>query len=229
MHKLDRTTSQPPACLSSYDYNMQKWSDLAPSCKSALRATLVLMQGQPGVTIPEENEYGVRCAYCEGAIFHEGHIEHFRRKNSAHFPELTFDWNNLFLACGSQEHCGHYKDRPSAPPYNSEYLLKPDIHCPDHYLYFHSSGSVRPRTDLSQDDTRCAAETIRVFGLDSCTLSGARSKVLTTYKKKILADLDELAEWSEEDRNDYLRGEIEATCWEPYATTIKHFLQNLQN
>lgn len=229
MHKLDRAASQPPDCLGSYDYNMQKWSDLAAPCKSALRAALVLMQGQPGVTTPEANEYGLRCAYCEGPIFHMGHIEHFRRKNPHHFSELTFDWNNLFLACGSQNHCGHYKDRPDAHLYNPNNLIKPDDSDPDRYLYFHSSGSVRPRTGLNEDDSRCAAETIRVFGLDSCVLSGARSRVLTTYKRRIFDDLDELEAWPEKERNDYLSGEIEATRWEPYATTIKHFLQDLQN
>lgn len=226
MHKLDRAISYPPACLSSHDYNLQKWSDLAPSCKSALRAALVQMQGQPDVTTPEANEYGLRCAYCEGAIFHEGHIEHFRRKNKNHFPELTFDWSNLFLACGSQEHCGHYKDRPDAQLYDPNHLVKPDAHDPDHYLYFHSSGGVRPRTGLNEDDSRRAMETIRVFGLDNSALSGIRRQVLTVYKKKILADLEVMAEWSEEDRNDYLNDEIEATCWEPYSTTIKHFLQD---
>jgi len=226
MHKLDRTISDPPACLNHYDYHTQNWNDLGGSgCKRAVRIALVQMQGRPGVTIPEANEYGLRCAYCEGPIFHEGHIEHFRRKNPDHFPELTFDWNNLFLACGSREHCGHYKDRPSAQAYEPNHLIKPDTHNPEHYLYFHSSGRVRPRADLSENDTRCATETIRVFGLDSCTLSGSRSRALTTYKNKVLDELNELASWSEEDREAYLSNEIEATCWEPYATTIKHFLQ----
>lgn len=226
MHKLDRTAITPPDCLNSYNYRTQSWSDLTPADKRNLRNALLQMQGQPDVTIPEVNEYGLRCAYCEGAIRHEGHIEHFRRKNQDHFPELTFDWHNLFLACGSHEHCGHYKDRRGAPAYNPQHLIKPDIHNPEHYLYFHSSGRVRPRTGLSADNAQCATETIRVFGLDSSVLSGARSKALTAYKKNILDELDELTTWPEEERNDYFINEIEATCWEPYATTIKHFLQN---
>lgn len=112
MHKLDRTSVTPPACLDAYDYRTQKWKDLGSECKRELRAALVQMQGIPGVTTPDANEYGLRCAYCEGTIFHEGHIEHFRRKNPAHYPELTFAWPNLFLACGASSHCGHYKDRP---------------------------------------------------------------------------------------------------------------------
>lgn len=226
MHKLDRTTVQPPACLDNYDHNTQRWDDFASDCKRALRAALVQMQGIPGVTVQEANEFGLRCAYCEGYIRHEGHIEHFRRKNPKHFPELTFNWHNLFLACGSNDHCGHYKDRPSASPYNASDLIKPDIEDPDHFLYFHSSGQARPLKDLDADSTHRATETIRVFGLDSSVLSGARSRALTTYKQKIFDDLNEIASWSEADRNIYLVEEIEATQWQPYATTIKHFLQS---
>ncbi len=41
-----------------------------------------------------------KCAYCESKINHidYGHIEHYRPKSL--FPELTFEWSNLFLACG---------------------------------------------------------------------------------------------------------------------------------
>lgn len=226
MHKLDRTGVAPPACLASYNHPTHSWDDLAGKCKQQLRAALVRMQGIPGVTTPDANEYGLRCAYCEGTIFHEGHIEHFRRKNANHFPQLTFDWNNLFLACGSNEHCGHFKDRKGAPAYNPDDLIKPDQHEPDSYLYFHSSGEVRVRSGLNAADELRASETIRVFGLDSRTLAGARAQSLSVYKKKVAADLDELASWPLADRQAYLTEEIVATRYEPYATTVKHFLQS---
>jgi len=226
MHKLDRASVMPPACLDAYDYRTQKWKDLGSECKRELRAALVQMQGIPGVTTPDANEYGLRCAYCEGTIFHEGHIEHFRRKNPAHYPELTFAWPNLFLACGANSHCGHYKDRPGAPAYNPDHLIKPDEHEPSDFLHFHSSGDVRVRSGLSAADTHRAAETIRVFGLDDGALSGARAKALSFYKTRVLEDLNELASWSLEDRQAYLVGELEVARWEPYATTIHHFLQS---
>lgn len=225
MHKLDRAAIAPPICLAAYDYRTQNWEDLASECKRQLRAALVQMQGIPGVTTPDANEYGLRCAYCEGTIFHEGHIEHFRRKNPAHHPELTFAWPNLFLACGAHMHCGHYKDRRGAPAYNPAQLIKPDEHDPEHYLHFHSSGEVRVRGGLDANDAQRASETIRVFGLADRALAGARAKVLNIYKKRVMADLDELVDWPHEDRQAYLTEEIEATCYEPYATTIHHFLQ----
>ena len=44
-----------------------------------------------------------KCAYCESCIAHidYGHIEHFRPKGGkSGQPKLTFEWSNLFLACG---------------------------------------------------------------------------------------------------------------------------------
>lgn len=231
MHKLDRSKATAPKCLTQYDYRSQLWDDLRGECKKVLRAALVRIQGNPGVTPEDGSEYGVRCAYCENQIHHAGHIEHFRRKNRLRpdgYPELTFEWSNLFLACDSQTHCGHYKDRKNAPAYRPDELIKPDEHDPEHYLYFHSSGEVRPRHHLGTDDARHAAETIRVFGLNDPTLQGSRKKALRIYQEKIAADLDELAAWPSEDREAYLISEVKATRWDPYATTVKHFLQNAE-
>jgi len=227
MHKLDRTGIAAPDCLKDYDYNTQTWDDFGGECKKELRAALVQMQGIPGITTEDAAEYGVRCAYCEGPIFHEGHIEHFRRKNLKHYPELTFDWNNLFLACGSNMHCGHYKDRPSAPAYDPDQLVKPDEHDPEKLLYFHSSGSVRVRAKLSAENSQRANATIHVFGLDNPALEGKRARAVAAYRKMKSEDFEELASWDEVDRREYLESEIQATCWHPYATTIKHFLQHL--
>ena len=228
MHKLNRSSVTAPSCLAGYDYRTQAWDDIGAACKRQVRDALLQVQGIPGVTTKNASEFGLRCAYCEGAIRHGGHIEHFRRKNcnrSDGYPELTFDWDNLFLACGSQGHCGHYKDRRLAPPYDPDLIIKPDEHDPDHYLYFHSSGEVRPRNGLSQADELRARETIRVFGLDSRALAGERARAVSKYRNMKSQDFEELASWDEADRQEYLRAEIEETHWEPYATTIKHFLQ----
>ncbi len=41
-----------------------------------------------------------KCVYCESKMTHVayGDIEHYRPKSK--FPELTFAWSNLLLACG---------------------------------------------------------------------------------------------------------------------------------
>lgn len=224
MHKLDRSSVAAPGCLDDYDYKTQTWDDFGGACKKALRAALVQMQGIPGVAA------GVRCAYCEGLIFYGGHIEHFRRKSLKHYPELTFDWNNLFLACDARTHCGHHKDRRSAPAYDPNQLIKPDEDDPDVFLYFHSSGEVRVRGKLSAgNDLRAKAKaevTIQVFCLNDSTLVAERARAVSEYRKMKSDDFEELASWEEVDRREYFESEIEATRGHPFATTIKHFLQN---
>jgi len=191
------------------------------------------MQGQQIVdeTADDEQLYilGLRCAYCECQIFHGGHIEHFRRKNRQHFPELRFEWTNLFIACGSQEHCGHYKDRPSAPQYNPDDLIKPDDHNPDDYLYFHSSGEsrVRDRPGMSDDDRHRGAETIRVFNLNCGELRGNRKKAIRQYLDRNNGILEVLMDAEEDDRKSFIADELEATKWEPYWSTIRHFFEKV--
>lgn len=225
MKKLDRTRIARPECLDAYDYKTQTWDDFGGECKRMVRFALAQMQGIPGLTTEDAEEYGVRCAYCEGQIFHAGHIEHFRRKNSKHYPELCFDWHNLFLACGANNHCGHYKDRKAAPPYDPALLIKPDEYDPEHYLYFHSSGEARVRQGLSNEDSHRANETIRVFGLDNPALVAARARAVSSYKEMYNEELEDLISWGEADRSAYFEAEIEATRWDAYATTIKHFLK----
>ncbi|BBS15931.1 retron system putative HNH endonuclease [Aeromonas caviae] len=227
MHKLERNGVDAPDCLDDYDYRTQSWDDLGGESKRVVRAALVQMQGIPNVTTAEAAEYGVRCAYCEGPIFHHGHIEHFRRKNRQHYPELTFEWHNLFLACGATEHCGHFKDRKDAPPYNPDQLIKPDENDPEEYFFFHSSGEVRVRGELSDQMKQRAVETIRVFGLDNQALTAERARAVSRYRKMKEEEFIEIASWNEAERVEYLEGEIECTRWDPYAATIRHYLQRV--
>lgn len=232
MHKLNRAAVPRPACLDNYDWKTQTWDDFQGQDRRTVRLSLQSMQGQQIVADASDDEQrfilGLRCAYCECQIFHGGHMEHFRRKNQAHYPELTFEWTNLFIACGSKEHCGHYKDRGGAP-YNPDDLIKPDEHDPDDYLYFHSSGEVRVRhrDGMTDDDRHRGAETIRVFHLDCGRLKGARHKALKQYLDSNTGILEALMECDENDRQGYIAEEIEATKWEPFWTTIRHFFEKL--
>lgn len=238
MHKLDRSSVPAPYCLSAWDYTQNNWDDFhreGADCKRRVRLALQQIQGQQ-IAADDADDcapfiFGLRCAYCEGPIRHGGHLEHFRRKNRRRqdgFPELTFEWDNLFLACDSTVHCGHYKDRPGADAYDAEDLIKPDIHDPDDYLYFHSTGQVivrNNRSNMTEHDRLRASETIRVFNLDCSTLRGERFKVLKLYRDRNLGILEFLMECDPTDRDAFVRDEVEATRWEPYATTIKHFFE----
>ena len=231
MHKLNRDTVQRPACLDNYDLKLRSWDDFQGQDKKTVRLALQRIQGrQIAMDDADDEAYeviGLRCAYCESQVYHGGHIEHFRRKNPAYFPQLTFEWTNLFIACDSKEHCGHYKDRPSAQRYEPDDLIKPDDHDPDDYLYFHSSGEVRVRhrDGMTDDDRHRGAETIRVFHLDCGRLKGARHKALKQYLDRSSGFLEALMGFDENDRQDFIAEEIEATKWEPFWTTIRHFFE----
>lgn len=223
MHKLDRTGIEAPQCLENYDYQAQNWDQFGGACKKQLRQRLEVMQGQP---VPGEDGQpvawiNIRCAYCEVVLCADSHIEHFRRKR--YFKELTFAWHNLFLSCDDEFHCGHFKDRRDHQPYNPDLLIKPDEDDPDHFLFFHSSGEVRPRFGLSAADEVRAKETIRVFGLYEPTLMGLRKKAVDDYRKRNY--FDEVLSWPDELISLYIEEEIEITRWAPHSTAIKHFLQ----
>jgi uncharacterized protein (TIGR02646 family) len=214
MHKLDRTRITEPVCLAGFDHRSQMWDDLKPDEKQQIRASLEQMQD-------------LRCAYCESRLYADGHIEHFRRKGQNHFPHLTFVWSNLFLSCGSVEHCGHYKDRQNAPAYSPDDLIKPDEHEPDHYFYFFSSGEIRIRGGISEGDSRRASETIRVFNLNCGSLNAARRRALRFYEERQPDVLEVLMQFDETTAQMFIAEEIEATRLEPHWTVIRHYFEKV--
>lgn len=222
MRRIDRNKVSPPPSLTNYSHTTHSWDD-APSRikfsgvdKKALRAALESLQDGC-------------CAYCEGATYGGGHIEHFRRKNPAHFPHLMFAWENLFLSCSESDCCGHHKDRQGSP-YDPNDLIKPDEVNPDDFLYFHSDGEVRTRSGVDARHQRIAEETVRVFNLSCGALRAARRRALEQYTKqsgntRILDDLMEL--FDEAERRQYIDGELAAVANQPHSTTIRHFFEKI--
>jgi len=83
-----------------------------------------------------------KCAYCESEIGHvsDAHIEHYRPK--ARFPHLTFDWDNLLLACGICNASRYKGDRfPEASEGGP--LLNPCVDLPDNHFTFHYDATAR--------------------------------------------------------------------------------------
>ena len=76
-----------------------------------------------------------KCGYCESRIEHmsDPHIEHYRPKSR--FPELTFDWNNLLLACGKCNSIQYKGDKfPEANVWGP--IVNPCIDNPDDHFSF---------------------------------------------------------------------------------------------
>lgn len=209
MHKLNRGLA--PVCLSRFQHGRDNWKNVTLADRQEIWLELIAMQGE-------------RCAYCEADISSDGkrHIEHFRQKGRD--PTQTFVWQNLFGSCGNPNTCGTYKDIQGVYP--PAVLIKPDQDDPDHFLRFHSDGSISVHTGLSDSDQERASETLRLFNLTDGSLRWQRQAATTGY----LQTAEEIAELAAVDLQlaaAYLADEIAATAHLPFATAIKHTLQNL--
>lgn len=239
MHYLDRSGIEAPECLQDYDYRFGNWDGdkfKKSLCKQSIRAQLVAMQGNPelSMTVGAQDD-SVRCAYCEGLTLTKGHIEHFWPRKSK--PQLTFTWSNLFLSCGSNKHCGHYKDSNKAARYSPDDLVKPDEHDPEKFFFFSAGGEALPREGLNEADFKRAEASINIFNLNEDSLQAKRRTQLKFYLSALreiedLVELIEIAE-SETERNELetmlaaqLVNEIAETKYEPYASTIRDFFRS---
>ena len=70
-----------------------------------------------------------KCMYCESAVSHVSyeHIEHIKPKARTKFPTLTYEWNNLGLACPV---CNMNKGDDYDPnlPFINPYIDDPTLH-----------------------------------------------------------------------------------------------------
>ncbi|WP_300647932.1 HNH endonuclease [Paenalcaligenes sp.] len=102
---IHRNEKVPPALGSKYNH---------PEIKEALK-----------------KETNSKCMYCESKVGHVSyeHIEHIRPKAKEKYPELTFDWDNLGLACPKCNMNKSDEFDPFLP------LLNPYVDQPSEYLF----------------------------------------------------------------------------------------------
>jgi uncharacterized protein (TIGR02646 family) len=207
MQRLERAGIPTPACLANFQHPAQNWDDVAGQDKIEIRACLEQMQGR-------------RCAYCEGPIDALGqHIEHFRRR--AHYPQLTFAWENLYWSCYQDDSCGRYKDL-RADPFDYADLIDPCLDNPDQFFLFRSDGTITVRPGLSAADRRKADETLRVFNLNP------RWGRLRYMRKAAIAPYVRLAgdglEFSADELRELFVDELREASSQPFFTAIRHAL-----
>jgi uncharacterized protein (TIGR02646 family) len=95
-------------------------------------------------------EQGYICCYCERELKDEDyHIEHFKPKDKAKFPELQLEYDNLFCSCqvntekGEPLHCGNSKGNW----FDNGLLISPlDPNCESRFKYTHD-GQILPVND----------------------------------------------------------------------------------
>lgn len=202
MHKLTRPAETPKVLSAAQALGATDW-DVFWRTRSAEKTALqqALLDMQNGT-----------CAYCESRLgLHEGHIEHFRRKNASWFPELMFAWSNLYYSCCRNGTCGRHKDRVLKRE-DADALIDPCVDDPEEYLQFTFDGNVAVRSNLVARDAYRARLTIETFSLKHEHLVGMRKNVLRSYewlKTKATKEID-----------DYLSALPLDT---PFLTAIYHF------
>lgn len=132
-----------------------------------------------------------KCAYCESKITHVdyGHIEHFRPKRGPRArPDLTFEWTNLFLACGKCNGA-EFKGDKFPEPQQGGPPVNPCDDDPNEHLDFHYDPIAQLASVYAL--TRRGEITESLFGLNR--------RELRTYRSQVVRKLVALARLAQAD------------------------------
>lgn len=131
-----------------------------------------------------ENEQGNQCAYTELPLELEknnSHIEHLKRKDSTFFPELTFEWSNLFISCNSDDFGGKYKDGKylkGKTKADNALILNPALENPIDFFELKNWGELTIKEGLHGTAKIKAEETIKAFNLNHNSLQERRRLII---------------------------------------------------
>ena len=150
MLKIDKNQ---PTFFAELVKNRKKWEEF----KDKKRLNEFLLK---------EQEY--MCVYCESKIIKEFHIDHFYKRDL--FPNLTFDYNNLFISCNDENHSAKYKDKFGLKKEEFANIYSPlDIKLNE--FEYSWTGEILGKTQKAQ-------KTIEVFNLNNNILIQKRSKII---------------------------------------------------
>lgn len=119
------------------------------------------------------------CSFCDGfplGTESRDTVEHFRPKSL--FPELAYEWENLFLCC---DVCQSAKLEKF-----DELLLKPDEVEYAFYRYFmnnYKTGEILPNPKASETDRLRADKTIALYDLNAEERCQSRLRTARVYQK----------------------------------------------
>ncbi len=104
------------------------------------------------------------CSYCDlypVAPSSPETVDHFRPKGRRRWPELAYDWGNLFFACAAcqsekRERFDEHALKPDAPDYRWQ----------DFFRFNTITGEIVPRPGIDEHARARAEATIELFGLN---------------------------------------------------------------
>lgn len=149
----------------------QKWDDLHcnkkyPNLYNDTKACLVDEQG--GVS-----------AYTEEPLSSDTHIDHFRKRDL--FPNLIFDWNNLFVDGMSESYGAKFKDKIIRKD-DYALLISPTEKNVERYFSYMQNGEIVVAKGLSAYEAKRAAFTIKAFNLTDSRLTARRAAVIKSIQ-----------------------------------------------
>jgi len=196
MIKLTKGTE--PTVLAT---NKTKWTSqlrLLQNANQDVPKDLATKYNQSEVKDALRAESYSKCMYCESKVEHisDLHIEHIKPKAKNRFPDLTFEYDNLGLACGV---CNRNKSSTYdvTVPFINPYTDDPSTH----FYSFGSSIWAKPgdnRAKLTENEIELnRAELIEARGERLKTIRGmiesyhaeGNVTVKTSIKKQILLEI----------------------------------------
>jgi len=194
MNKINRNKKSKPDCL---DKNSQIWTDdfILKRQKKTKYWNWHKYKNEKVENILSEKlskltDY--HCAYCGIYPLKQKvggrSIDHFKPK--ANYPDLAFEWTNLFIACPDCQ-----KIKGSNFPNNVE-PLKPDS-CHYHFDYWFKinwvNNHIEPNPKRNQREQEIARETINWLGLNEGERPQERYVELEKYMDSSITDI---SKWS---------------------------------
>lgn len=139
---------------------LKEWNDVA-SVREQLRE-YILQEEQKGC-----------CVYTEIRIQDNKncHIDHFRTRNL--FPDKTFDYSNMLVACNSENYGAKYKDKQIKSKADYTFLINPTVDTPSDYIEYTFTGEME-----AIGENQKGIQTINYFNLNEQSLVNRRKRVI---------------------------------------------------
>ena len=184
MNKIDRNIVPKPQCLIE---KSEKWTtnfiNKRKTNKNYWNWHQYHKKKVSSILINELEKISKKhCSYCGIYPLEKNNIRrtivHFKPKSK--FPELAFEWTNLFMACDSCQAIKKEKFPTDIEP------LEPDS-CHYHFDYWFEinfrEGDINPNLDRTYKEQEIAQKTIKWLGLNNKNRPEARKIVFKNYQK----------------------------------------------
>jgi len=172
MRKINKGNPIPGFNGNNFNSSCYNWSVFHEDHKDIFEESRLV------ILTDEQNQL---CGYTEIYINEliDCHIDHYKKKNSAFFPELLFDWNNLIVATKDSVFGANYKDNKSGIQKN-DYgnIFNPVIENVENYFYYNDWGEIEPKSEISDLEKDKVNKTIEVFHLNHNSLRNRRKNLI---------------------------------------------------